>query len=162
MILAVGNTMNGDDGISSYIVEKVNKSVNKADGEANNSTNSLKGREKIAIDCGTIPENYTSVIRKYKPDILILVDAAEMGLTPGSYRIIAPERIGVMTISTHSMPLSLFVSYVKQFCKKVLLLGVQPKKMEFDTELTAELRKAGDEIALIIANGTLSEIKHFK
>jgi len=151
MILAVGNPMNGDDGISSYIVEQVN-----------NSIEGLKLREKIAIDCGTIPENYTSIIRKYKPDVLILVDAAEMGLTPGSYRIVAPERIGVMTISTHNMPLSLFVSYVKQFCKKVLLLGVQPKKMEFDTKLTAELRKAGDELALIIANGTLSDIEHFK
>ncbi len=161
MILAVGNTMRGDDGISSYIVEQVNKSVNEADGKTNNSTNILKGLEKIAIDCGTIPENYTSVIRKYKPDILVLIDAAEMGLTPGSYRIVAPERIGVMTISTHGMPLSLFVSYVKQFCKTVLLLGVQPRKMDFSENLSPELYIAGDEIAKIIVSGKFSDITEY-
>ena len=158
MILAVGNTMNGDDGIGSYIVEQVNRYLYVA---VNNSTISYSG-EIVTIDCGTIPENYTSVIRKQLPDRLVVVDAAELGLSPASYRIVKPEHIGVMTMSTHNMPLSLFVSYVNQFCREVLLLGIQPKRIELNTELSIELSKAGDEVARLIVNGRLSDIKLYQ
>ena len=158
MILAVGNTMNGDDGIGSYIVEQVNRYLYVA---VNNSTISYSG-EIVTIDCGTIPENYTSVIRKQLPDRLVVVDAAELGLSPASYRIVKPEHIGVMTMSTHNMPLSLFVSYVNQFCREVLLLGIQPKRIELNTELSVELYKAGDEVARLIVDGRLSDIKIYE
>ena len=158
MILAVGNTMNGDDGIGSYIVEQVNRYLYVA---VNNSTISYSG-EIVTIDCGTIPENYTSVIRKQLPDRLVVVDAAELGLSPASYRIVKPEHIGVMTMSTHNMPLSLFVSYVNQFCREVLLLGIQPKRIELNTELSIELSKAGDEVARLIVNGRLGDIKIYQ
>ena len=154
MILAVGNTVNGDDGIGSYIVEQVNRYLY---GAVKNSAISHSG-EIVTIDCGTIPENYTSVIRKQLPDRLVVVDAAELGLSPASYRIVKPEHIGVMTMSTHNMPLSLLVSYINQFCREVLLLGIQPKRIEFNTELSVELSKAGDEVARLIVNGRLGDI----
>ncbi len=158
LILAVGNTVNGDDGIGSYIVEQVNRYIYEA---VKTATISSFG-EIVTIDCGTIPENYTSVIRKQRPDRLVMVDAAELGLSPASYRIVKPEHIGVMTMSTHNMPLSLFVSYVNQFCREVLLLGIQPKRIELNTELSPELYKAGDEVARLIVNGRLSDIKLYK
>jgi len=156
-ILAVGNTMNGDDGIGSYIVEQVKRYICEATQEAKKTTTSRLG-EIVTIDCGTIPENYTSVIRKQRPDRLVLVDAAELGLNPGSYRIIKPEHMGVLTMSTHNMPLSLFVSYVSQFCREVLLLGIQPKRMDLDTKMSPELYTAGDELARVIVNGRLIDI----
>ena len=158
IILAVGNTMKGDDGIGSYIVEQVKRYVREADREAEKITTSSL-REIVTIDCGTIPENYTSVIRKQRPDRLVLVDAAELGLSSGSYRIITPEQMGVMTMSTHNMPISLFVSYVNQFCRELLLLGIQPKRMDLNTNLSPELYTAGDEVARLIVDGRLSDIK---
>lgn len=159
VILAVGNTMNGDDGIGSYIVKQIKRYFCEAERESENIATTLSQEEIVTIDCGTIPENYTSVIRRHRPDWLLLVDAAEMGLSPASYRIVKPEHIGVMTMSTHNMPLSLFVSYVSQFCTEVLLLGIQPKKMDLNTELSPELYKAGDKVARLIVNGRLSDIK---
>ena len=82
-----------------------------------------------------------------------------MGLSPASYRIVKPEHVGVMTMSTHNMPLSLFVSYVSQFCREVLLLGIQPKKMDLNTKLSPELYKAGDKVARLIVDRRLSDIK---
>lgn len=161
MILAVGNTMKGDDGIGSYIVEQVKRYICEADREAVKTTTSSLG-EIVTIDCGTTPENYTSVIRKQRPDRLVLVDAAELGLSPGSYRIVKPEHMGVMTVSTHNMPLSLFMSYVSQFCREVLLLGIQPKRMDLNTTLSPELYTAGDEVARLIVNGRLSDIKIYR
>ncbi len=157
MVLAVGNNMNGDDGIGSYIVEQINRYLY----EAVETAAIAHSGEIVTIDCGTIPENYTSVIRRQRPDWLLLVDAAEMGLSPASYRIVKPEHIGVMTMSTHNMPLSLFVSYVSQFCRKVLLLGIQPKKMDLNTKLSPELYKAGDKIARLIVERRLSDVKTY-
>lgn len=158
IILAIGNIMNGDDGIGSYIVEKVKRYVCEADQEAEKAATHSSLEEIMTIDCGTIPENYTSAIRKQKPDRLVLVDAAEMGLSSGSYRIIEKEHMGVTTMSTHNMPLSLFASYVSQFCREVLLLGIQPKRMDLNTKMSPELYMAGNEIALLIVKRRLSDI----
>jgi len=159
LILAVGNTTNGDDGIGSYIVKQVERYLCETEQEPKNITVTSSQEEIVTMDCGTIPENYTSVIRRERPDLLLLVDAAEMGLIPASYRIVKPEHIGVMTMSTHNMPLSLFVSYISQFCREVRLLGIQPKKLDLNTKLSPELCKAGDKVARLIVDGNLSDIK---
>lgn len=147
VVLGIGNTLKGDDGIGIYIVEKVNKYLKEAKSEV------------IVIDCGTTPENYTSVIRKHNPDTLILVDAADMGLSPGSYRIIPPERIEVMHFSTHIMPLSVFISYVSEFCSEVVLIGIQPDKMEVGTALSSKVQRSGDMVARLIIEERLNGIK---
>ena len=152
VVLGIGNILKGDDGIGIYIVEKVNKYLKEAKFTEAKS-------EVIVIDCGTTPENYTSVIRKHNPDTLILVDAADMGLSPGSYRIIPPERIEVMHFSTHIMPLSVFISYVSEFCSEVVLIGIQPDKMEVGTVLSSKVQRSGDMVAKFIIEERLNEIK---
>ena len=150
VLLGIGNTLNGDDGIGIYIAQRLNKYLKGA----------KKGSKKvIVIDCGTTPENYTSIIRKHSPDTLILVDAADMGLSPGSYRIIPPEKIEVMHFSTHNIPLSIFISYVSEFCGEVVLIGVQPDRMDVGTMLSSLVQKNGDRVAAIIMEGRLDEIK---
>lgn len=161
VILAVGNTMNGDDGIGYYVLEQVKLYMHKTEGRTIKPPIKSNRGKIVTIDGGTTPENYTSVIRKQQPDRLVLVDAAEMGLSPGSYRIITPEHMGVMTMSTHNMPLSLFVSYISQFCEEVLLLGIQPKSMDINTALSAELRRAGEQLALLIVKQRIKEVQIF-
>lgn len=151
VVLGIGNILKGDDGIGIYIVEKVNKYLKEAKFTEAKS-------EVIVIDCGTTPENYTSVIRKHNPDTLILVDAADMGLSPGSYRIIPPERIEVMHFSTHTIPLSVFISYVSEFCGEVVLIGIQPNRMDIGTTLSSVVQKNGDQVVKLMIEGRLSEV----
>jgi len=147
MVLGIGNILKSDDGIGIYIAEKLNKYLKEAKSEV------------IVIDCGTTPENYTSVIRKHNPDTLILVDATDMGLSPGSYRIIPPERIEVMHFSTHTIPLSVFISYVSEFCGEVVLIGIQPDKMEVGTALSSKVQRSGNVMAKFIIEERLNGIK---
>jgi len=151
VVLGIGNTLKGDDGIGIYIAEKINKYLKEAKFTEARS-------EVIVIDCGTTPENYTSVIRKHNPDTLILVDAADMGLSPGSYRIIPSERIEVMHFSTHIMPLSVFISYVSEFCGEVVLIGIQPNRMDIGTTLSSVVQKNGDQVVKLMIEGRLSEV----
>jgi len=158
MVLGIGNTLKGDDGIGVYIVERVNEYLEEAKRGSERAKFIGARRKILAINCGTTPENYTSIIRKHKPDRLILVDAAEMGLSPGAYRIIPPEKIEVMHVSTHSMALSFLIAYVSEICKDTVLVGIQPEKMDFGAELSSAVRRSGDRVANLIMEEGLSEI----
>jgi len=159
LVLGIGNTMKGDDGVGSYVVGRLNDRLCSPAATPDGAEAAGRGTERFAIDCGMVPENYSSVVRQHSPDRVVLVDAAEMGLPPGSSRIIPPERAGVMCVSTHNMPLSLFVSYVKEFCPDVVLVGIQPERMELGAAMCREVVEAGDRLATLIAEGRLSEIQ---
>ncbi|TET44169.1 MAG: hydrogenase maturation peptidase HycI [Dehalococcoidia bacterium] len=158
VILGIGNILNGDDGIGVYVAERVDECLHDAEEEPEHAQ-AMGMSGVIAIDCGTAPENYTSIIRRHNPDRLVLVDAADMGLTPGSYRIIPPEKIGVMHVSTHNIPLSVFISYVSELCNDVVLIGIQPAGMDFGTALSSIVQKVGDHVASLITESRLNEIR---
>ena len=158
VILGIGNTLKCDDGIGTYVTEKINKYLKGAKKGSKQAT--IGGTRKvIAIDCGITPESYTSIIRKHNPDTLILVDAADMGLSPSSYRIIPPEKIEAIHISTHNMPLSIFISYVGEFCKDVILIGIQPDNTGFGITLSNAVQRSGDRVVSLIIEKRLNEIR---
>lgn len=151
MILGIGNTLKCDDGIGVYIAEKIDEHLKEAKNKP--------GREVIVIDCGTTPENYTSVIRKHHPDRLILLDAAGMGLSPGSCRIVPPEKVDTANFSTHNISLATFVLYVSELCGEVVLIGIQPDNMDFGTVLSDAVRENGDRVAELIIEDRTNEIE---
>lgn len=76
---------------------------------------------------GAVPESVTGPIRKYKPDAVVLLDAADMGARPGSVAIVQPEEIGANLLSTHALPLSVVMDYLeRETGARVLLIGIQP------------------------------------
>jgi len=150
IVLGIGNRLGGDDAAGTCVVDMLNRRRHRA--------KVLLPAEIMAIDAGTAPESYTSVIRQHRPDLLILVDAADMGLPPGALRTIAPEKISVLSFSTHHMPLSMFIAYVKEFCGKVLLVGVQPERTEADRGISRAVHKSVKELAGAILEGRIAEI----
>ena len=150
MVLGIGNQMNGDDAAGIYVVDIINHRRRTAKDALPN--------EIVAIDTGTTPESYTSVIRRYRPDLLILVDAADMGLLPGSLRIITPEKINILSFSTHHIPVPMFISYVKGLCGKILLIGVQPEETKTGTVISKVVRTSMRKLAEAILEGHVGEI----
>jgi hydrogenase 3 maturation protease len=151
LVLGVGNPLKGDDGVGPYVAERL------ATAHGAGLAAPLSGAVQ-AIDCGTTPENYTSVVRRLRPDVLVIVDAAEMGIGVGEFRIIPPDRVGTLGLSTHSMPLSLFMSYVDGLASRVVLVGVQPRGMVFGTGPSAEITAAGEALVSVLAEGRLGEV----
>jgi hydrogenase 3 maturation protease len=150
IVLGIGNRLGGDDAAGTCVVDMLNRGRHRA--------KALFPPEIMAIDAGTAPESYTSVIRQHQPDLLILVDAADMGLPPGALRTIAPDKISVVSFSTHHMPLSMFIAYVKEFCGKVLLVGVQPERTETGSGISRAVRKSMKKLAEAILEGRIAEI----
>jgi hydrogenase 3 maturation protease len=156
IVLGIGNRLGGDDAAGTCVVDMLNPALRAL--SAGQGAKAPFPAEITAIDAGTAPESYTSAIRRHRPDLLILVDAANMGLSPGALRIITPEKIGILSFSTHNIPLSMFVSYVEKFCGKVLLVGVQPERIETGEGISKAVRKSVKKLAEAILEGRIAEI----
>ncbi|MFP3880618.1 MAG: hydrogenase maturation peptidase HycI, partial [Dehalococcoidia bacterium] len=150
IVMGIGNRLGGDDAAGTIVADMLNQKRQRLDAP-------LQGDITI-IDAGTAPESYTSVIRQRRPDLLILVDAADMGLPSGASRTITPDRISTVSFSTHHMPLSMFVSYVTEFCGKVLLVGIQPERTETGSGISKAVRTSVGRLVDAILQGQISEI----
>jgi hydrogenase 3 maturation protease len=157
IVLGIGNQLGGDDAVGLSVVDMLNPALRTLNA-GQHRAKAFPSTEITAIDASTTPESYTSVIRQHRPDLLILVDAADMGLSPGAVRIIPPEKIRTLSFSTHSMPLSTFISYVREFCGKVLLVGVQPEQTETGARISKAVRKSARKLAEAILEGRVAEI----
>jgi len=141
LIMCIGNRDGGDDAIGPYIADKLKQ-------EECNLT---------VLDCGTVPENFTSVVKRHNPKNLMIVDAVEMGIKPGEIRIVPKEKIGVAHISTHGIPISVLINYLDQYVKNIIFIGIQPKTMS--GEMTGLIKKSGQELVNLIKNNNLDQIE---
>jgi hydrogenase 3 maturation protease len=136
VVLCIGNRDNGDDGIGPWIAEHAQASP-----------------DTVFIDAGTVPENYTSPVRRHAPSHMVLVDAADMGLPAGSIRRIPSSLLGTMHISTHGLSLSLLIDYLAPHIPTITLLGIQPSRME--GRLSADVATAGRKALSALARHDL-------
>lgn len=140
ILLGIGNPLNGDDGAGTYVAGQFKK-----DGW-------------ITISCGTVPENFTGIIRKTRPDCLILVDAAAMGLSPGDYRVIPRNRIADVSMGTHQLPLSIFIDFLADSAGRIVLIGIQPDKAAAGEDLSSRVREGADRLVHEILAGRIDRI----
>lgn len=139
LVFGVGNEQDGDDGVGPYIAKN------------------LKQEGWKGINCSVSPEDYTSVARQESPDLLLVVDAADMGLPPGSMRTIPKEKVSELAISTHYVPLSVLIKYLETLAKKVVFIGIQPKQK--DNGLSEPVKKAAEKLLQKIKENDVSSIK---
>ena len=140
LVMCIGNRDGGDDAVGPYVADKLKNDF-------------------TVIDAGTVPENYTSVVKKHDPKNLIIVDAVDMSLEPGEIRIVPKEKIGVMHISTHGIPISVMINYLEQYVENIIFIGIQPKVMS--GSLTDVVKKSGDQLAKLVKSKNLEKIEIF-
>lgn len=139
LVMCIGNRDGGDDEVGPYIADK------------------LKEKEIDVLDCGVVPENYTSVVKKYDPQNLIIIDAVDMGLLPGEIRRVPKEKIGVMHISTHGIPIPVLINYLEQYVEKIIFIGIQPKSMS--GKLNEVVKRSAKYLLDLIINKQLDKIE---
>lgn len=101
----------------------------------------------LILEAGPAPENRTGELRRFKPDLMLFIDAAEMGEEAGTVRWITEEQIDGMSASTHSLPLSLLARYLRlELGCKVVLFGIQPASNEVGDTVTREVLTAVGEV----------------
>ncbi len=139
IVFTVGNSLMGDDGAGPLLAERLEREP-------------ASGWE--AIDGGSAPENVMHAVRAAAPDRVLLVDAAEMGLPPGSIRRIDPGMVADrFLIDTHAIPLDFLIASLGETVGEVIFVGIQPARVAFYEDMTPAVVAAVDHLHRGLAGG---------
>ncbi|MBI0581385.1 MAG: hydrogenase maturation protease [Methanomassiliicoccales archaeon] len=106
------------------------------------------------IECETVPESFVDEIIDVAPSHVLLIDAALLGLAPGTAHLYDVEEVVSSTsISTHTLPLRVFCEYVFTLTgAKIALLLIEPLDTDFGEGLSPELQGAAKDVSVILSN----------
>ncbi|NMC53612.1 MAG: hydrogenase 3 maturation endopeptidase HyCI [Chloroflexi bacterium] len=139
-ILGVGNELNGDDRAGVAVAEFLQAQI--------------ANPRVLVLNGGNAPENYVGKIIKFAPQIVLLIDAADLGEQPGAVRLVEWDETQGLSASTHSLPPSVMAKYlIAELGCQVLVLAIQAGSLELMQPLTPPVAQAVDEIV-----ETLSQI----
>jgi hydrogenase 3 maturation protease len=140
-VLGVGNASRGDDGAGVLAAATLKKRLGQ------------KGRSRLSVFLGhETPENLTGEIRRFRPDLVLILDSAASGKRPGSVFLLGKKDMAVEDISSHRMPLALLVDYLeKSVGCRVKVIGLEPKSCRAGASLSAPVRLAAEKLALRLA-----------
>ena len=101
----------------------------------------------LIVQAGHAPENVTGELRSFAPELILLIDAADMRDVPGAICWVPIQSIEGMSASTHSLPLSMLARYLTlELNCMVALIGIQPKSNDFGETVSVEVTQAVHEI----------------
>ena len=125
LLMGVGNRLRGDDAVGPLLVERLQGQV-----------------DFPLLDAGDVPENYLGPIEDAKAELVLIVDAVEMGTKVGETAIFDIEQVQNTSVSTHTANLGLLFKVIPPERRpQVIMLGIQPGNMEFGQGLTMSVHK---------------------
>lgn len=139
LVLAVGNSMMGDDGAGPMLAGLLN-------------ADPVEGW--LAVDGGSSPENVAHQVAALEPKRVFVVDAAEMNLAPGEVRFVDDGCIADLFImTTHSLPLSFLIERLREQIEEVCFLGIQPDVVAFYCPMTTVVQQSVERLFAAIRQG---------
>lgn len=106
----------------------------------------------LLIDAGHAPENILGVILRFRPEIVIFIDAIWMGEAPGNITMLAASDAEESGGSTHTVSLTMLSTYINsQTRAPVYILGIQPARVDFGKGITSPVAEAVELVAYTMA-----------
>ncbi len=130
LFVGIGNVLKRDDGVGVYISNRI-----------------IPADDIYVLTVETSIENYIGKINSIEPDILILIDAVDMGASPGTTKTLSINQIQDMTFNTHSISLARFSDFFKM---EIFIVGIQPEKIEFGENISYIVQDEADRLIGII------------
>jgi hydrogenase 3 maturation protease len=135
--MGVGQTLFGDDAAGVEIAKRLQ---------------ALSNEHLLVIEACYVPENFTGAVRRFGPDLVLLIDAAHMDAEPGVVRWLDWRDVTGFSASSHTGPLSSLASFmsVTMGCE-VWIIGIQPADLTLNAPLSAAVASAVDQVVAGIA-----------
>lgn len=131
-VVGIGNSFRSDDAAGILVARALSQRAS--------------AEHILILEAGHAPENCTAELRGFGPDLILLIDAADMDKEPGTVAWISEDDIDGMSASTHSLPLSMLIKYLHlELDCNVMLLGIQPRSNEVGEIVSAEILQAVEE-----------------
>jgi hydrogenase 3 maturation protease len=135
VIVGIGNTLKGDDGIGPVVCQQLRQAKVCAE----------------LIDAGTVPENYIQRIIKKTPKNLLIIDAVDFQAPPGTIEIFTPEQLNSFVFSTHTLSPRLFAEMVSRNIKvDVYFVGIQPAHTRLGDSMSPQVCQAAQQLAKML------------
>jgi hydrogenase 3 maturation protease len=128
LVLTVGNGLMGDDGAGVLLAQMMAEVP-------------VVGWH--VLNGGSAPENILHRVRELAPERVLVVDAAEMDMPPGTVCRIQDERLeDPFFMTTHALPLCYLIQTLRTFVPQVDLLGIQPEVVAFGYPMSPAVKQA--------------------
>jgi len=129
-VIGVGNELRSDDALGVYLARALKSYTDTCE-------------HVLALEAGLAPENFCGTLRRFRPDLVILIDAAQMGEEPGTVQMLDLQSAVSLTISAHDPSFQLFAKYLDaELGCELAILGVQVADLSFDAPISHPVRKA--------------------
>jgi len=126
LFVGIGNLLKMDDGVGVYISKRIRNIGN---------ISSLTAEVSI--------ENYIGKINSLNPEILVLIDCADIKSLAGTYKLLPISQIRDLTFNTHNISLKRLSDF---FTMTVYVLAIQPEKIDFGENLSYLVKGVADRI----------------
>lgn len=137
-MVGVGQELNGDDAAGVLVARRLAKRQRAGEQVRRPVSISL-----LVLEGAHAPENSTGAIRRFAPDLVLLVDAAEMGDPPGTVRWLDWREAAGLDASTHALPASMLARYlVAELSCQVALIGIQIQDTSLGARVSPPVRRA--------------------
>lgn len=131
-LVGIGHELRGDDAAGLVVAERLLRFAHE---------------RFLVVEGGHAPENHTGSLRRFGPDLVVLVDAAYLNERPGTIRWLPWQETTGLSASTHTMPPYMLARYLTTNLDcEVVLLGVQPADTSLDAPMTLAVATAVDEV----------------
>ncbi|VVB61799.1 Hydrogenase maturation protease [uncultured archaeon] len=108
--------------------------------------------EKLKVFEGhTTPEAYIGPACASRPTHVLIVDAAELGQKPGTWKVLSKYNVEQGLFTTHTIPAVKIAAEIQRRCSAtVVFVGIQPKSRDISLNISRECQKTAEEISEII------------
>jgi hydrogenase 3 maturation protease len=143
VLVGVGNPLWGDDGAGPALAHRLEGKI-----------------PALLVDGGEVPEHYWGTIVAYGPQTILVIDAIDWGDTPGSVAILDRVQEKGFPLSTHRIPLNLFLDLLrKETGADVFVLGIQPARVAFGSSMSLKIQKTLDLLEDVFSDLLLGGVR---
>lgn len=134
LILTLGNSLRGDDGVGVIIAEELQYRLPK---------------QRI-INAQTVPANYLGKIVEFNPTCILVIDAIDAGLAPGDLLVFSENEImDVNSTSAHYQEfskLSKYLSFELEKSPTIWFVGIQIMSSDLMASLSTKVNESKDSL----------------
>ncbi len=126
ILVGVGNPLFGDDAAGCL------------------TARGLKGTAGLeVIQADDAPERHVVQIADSAPDVVVLVDAVDLGAPVGSVAILEKEAMARYEANTHRVPLGLLAEFIQRACgADVFVVAIQPGRVELGAAVSPQVNRS--------------------
>ena len=128
LFFALGNELRGDDHAGILTGEKLSKTLG----------------DRVIV-AHNVPINFLGKVVKFNPDLIIILDAIDIGEKAGTIALMGPEVLNENHSSTHFQTLNDFFNLIRAQLNReidIKILGIQIKSKEMFDDISQEVELA--------------------